>query len=32
MTITLICESPLLEKDALLMKEILERNGVHLAD
>ena len=32
MTITLICESPLLEKDALLMKEILKRNGVHLAD
>jgi deoxyribonuclease-4 len=30
-TITLICESPLLEKDALLMKEVLERVGVSLA-
>ncbi|RFA94496.1 TIM barrel protein [Pyrobaculum aerophilum] len=30
-TITLICESPLLEKDALLMKEILEQVGVNLA-
>ncbi|ABL87688.1 Endonuclease IV [Pyrobaculum islandicum DSM 4184] len=30
-TITLICESPLLEKDALLMKEILEKHGVRLA-
>ncbi|MEM1598230.1 MAG: deoxyribonuclease IV [Pyrobaculum sp.] len=30
-TITLICESPLLDKDALLMKEILERHGVRLA-
>ncbi|MFN3804236.1 MAG: TIM barrel protein [Pyrobaculum sp.] len=29
--ITLICESPLLEKDALYMKQILERHGVHLA-
>lgn len=29
--ITLICESPLLEKDALYMKQILEREGVRLA-
>jgi deoxyribonuclease-4 len=29
-TITLICESPLLEKDALLMKQILEKQGVFL--
>jgi deoxyribonuclease-4 len=31
MTITLICESPLLEKDALLMREVLEEVGVSLA-
>lgn len=31
LAITLICESPLLEKDALLMKEILEKHGVSLA-
>jgi deoxyribonuclease-4 len=30
-TITLICESPLLEKDALLMKQMLEEQGVFLA-
>lgn len=30
-TITLICESPLLEKDALYMKQILEKQGVYLA-
>lgn len=29
-TITLICESPLLEKDALYMKQILEKQGVYL--
>lgn len=29
--ITLICETPLLDRDALLMKEILERHGVKLA-
>ncbi len=30
-SITLICESPLLDQDALLMKEILEKHGVRLA-
>ncbi|MEM1837281.1 MAG: deoxyribonuclease IV [Pyrobaculum sp.] len=30
-SITLICESPLLEKDALVMKEILSRYGLELA-
>ena len=31
MAITLICESPLLDKDALFMKEVLERHGVKLS-
>jgi len=31
LAITLICESPLLDKDALFMKEILERHGVKLS-
>ncbi|MDT7869428.1 MAG: deoxyribonuclease IV [Thermoproteus sp.] len=31
MAITLICESPLLDQDAVLMKEILEKHGVELA-
>lgn len=30
MSITLICESPLLDQDALLMREILEKHGVRL--
>lgn len=30
MVITLICESPLLEKDALLMRDILNRYGIRL--
>lgn len=29
-SITLICESPLLDQDALLMKEILEKHGIRL--